>query len=344
MKRHCTATRPTPTNSRPAPSLKRSRRHSLSTRAWCTISSTPTITRRWRSAVSLLPTNTPRLLPPPRTPSTCPRTPIRCSDYGRNQSSPIQSRGRLLRRWRPRRGPGQPTPASRTCWISWNTHSCKWVRSNVGSWTGLAAVPARFALERQAWKEAAVLEPRGSQYPQAEAITYFARALGSARSGDLTAADRELGKLKELRAMLEKANQSYWAEQVEIQMLAASAWIAHAKGQEDEALKFMRAAADVEDNSEKHIAMENRLYPMRELLGDLLLEQQQPEQALNEYETSFQSTPNRLRGLYGAAKAALGVGQSEKAATYFSKLAELTKNSDSDRAEIREARAFTARQ
>src|SRR5260370_25133440 len=171
-------------------------------------------------------------------------------------------------------------------------------------YTRLAAVPARFALERQAWKEAAVLEPRGSQYPPAEAITYFARAMGSARSGDLAAADREVSKLKELRAMLENANQSYWAEQVEIQMLAASAWIAHAKGQEDEALKFMRAAADVEDNSGKHIAMANRLYPMRGLLGDLLLGQQQPAQALIEYETALQSTPNRLRGLYVAAKAA----------------------------------------
>src|SRR6266508_2607717 len=142
---------------------------------------------------------------------------------------------------------------------------------------------------------------------------------------------------QEQRAMQEKANQSYWAEQVEIQMLAASAWIAHAKGQEDEALKFMRAAADVEDNSEKHIAMENRLYPMRELLGDLLLEQQQPEQAVTEYESSLQSMPNRLRGLYGAAKAAEGARQPEKAATYFRKLAELTKDSDSDRVEIREA-------
>ena len=194
------------------------------------------------------------------------------------------------------------------------------------SYTALAAVPARFALERQAWKEAAELEPRGSQFPQAEAITYFARVIGSARSGDLAAADREVGKLKELRAALEKANQSYWAEQVEIQMLAASAWIAHAKGQKEEALKLMRAAADLEDNSEKHIAMENRLYPMRELLGDLLLEQLQFAQALTEYEVSLQSTPNRLRGLYGAGKAAQATGQSEKAATYFRKLAEVTKN------------------
>jgi tetratricopeptide (TPR) repeat protein len=214
----------------------------------------------------------------------------------------------------------------------------------LGSYTGLAAVPARFALERQAWKEAAALEPRGSQFPQAEAITHFARAMGSARSGDLTGADQELDKLKDLRAALEKANQTYWADQVEIQMLAASSWIAQAKGQKEEALKFMRAAADLEDNSEKHIAMENRLYPMREWLGDLLLEQQQPAQALTEYEASLQSTPNRLRGLYGAAKAADGAGQQEKASTYFHKLAELTKDADTDRVEIREAKASLAPQ
>jgi tetratricopeptide (TPR) repeat protein len=182
----------------------------------------------------------------------------------------------------------------------------------------------------------AVLEPRGSQFPQAGSITYFARAIGSARSGDLAAADREVDKLKELRAALERANQSYWAEQAEIQMLAASAWIAHAKGEKEEALKFMRAAADVEDKSEKHIAMENRLYPMRELLGDLLLEQQQPGPALTEYETSLESTPNRLRGLYGAAKAA---SQPEKATAYFRKLVELTKDADTDRVEVREAKA-----
>jgi len=211
------------------------------------------------------------------------------------------------------------------------------------SYTALAAVPARFALERQAWKEAAVLEPRGSQFPQAEAITHFARAIGSARSGDLAAAQQGVDKLKELRATLEKANQSYWAEQVEIQILAVSAWIAQAKGQKEEALKLMRAAADVEDNSEKHIAMENRLYPMRELLGDLLLEQQQLAQALMEYETALQSTPNRLRGLYGAAKAAEGARQPEKAAGYYRQLADLTKDADADRVEIREAKAFLTR-
>jgi hypothetical protein len=150
------------------------------------------------------------------------------------------------------------------------------------SYTALAAVPARFALERQAWKEAAELEPRGSKFPQAEAITHFARAMGSARSGDLAAAERDVDNLKVIRATLENASQSYWASQVEIQMFAASAWIAQAKGEKETALKLMRGAADLEDDSEKHIAMENRLYPMRELLGDLLLEQQRPEPALTE--------------------------------------------------------------
>jgi tetratricopeptide (TPR) repeat protein len=207
-------------------------------------------------------------------------------------------------------------------------------------YTGLAAVPARFALERQAWTEATRLEPRGSQFPQAEAITYFARAIGSARSGDVAAAEQAVAKLKELRSTLEKANQSYWAEQVEIQTLSALGWIAHAKERKDEALKFMRAAADLEDASEKHVAMENRLYPMRELLGDVLLAQGQPAQALKEYEASLESTPNRLRGLYGAAKAAEGVGKPDTATAYYRKLAELTKDADTDRQEIREAKAY----
>jgi len=209
-------------------------------------------------------------------------------------------------------------------------------------YTGLAAVPARFALERQAWKEAATLEPRDSQFPQAEAITYFARALGSARAGDIAAGEQGVAKLKELRATLEKVNQSCWAEQVEIQILCVSAWIAQAKGQSAEALKFMRAAADLEDGSEKHVAMENRLYPMRELVGDLLLVQQQPVQALKEYEASNEVTPNRLRGLYGAAKAAEASNQQDKARTYFRKLVELTNNADTERPEIREAKIFLA--
>jgi tetratricopeptide (TPR) repeat protein len=214
--------------------------------------------------------------------------------------------------------------------------------ANIGTYTGTIAPAARYYLERQDWKGAAQLQPYGSPYPAAEAITYFARAMGAAHNGDFAAAQQDIDKLKEQRAALEKANQSYWSGQVEIQILAAQAWLAQGRGDKEEALKFMRAAADLEDSSEKHVAMENRLYPMRELLGDMLMEQQSPALALQEYEASMKAMPNRLRGFYGAAKAAEASGNKEKAAGYFSRLAQLTRASDGDRAEIRESRQRVA--
>ena len=141
-----------------------------------------------------------------------------------------------------------------------------------------------------------------------------------------------------MRAGLQKANQSYWAEQVEVQVLAAQAWAALGSGDTLQALKFMRAAADLEDSSEKHVAMENRLYPMRELLADMLLQQGDAESALGEYETSMKHAPNRLRGFYGAARAATAVGDAKKTVEYMRSLAQLTRNADGERAEIRDAR------
>ncbi|PYM78504.1 MAG: hypothetical protein DME13_28990 [Candidatus Rokuibacteriota bacterium] len=178
----------------------------------------------------------------------------------------------------------------------------------------------------------------------AEAITHFARALGAARSGDIAAAQADIDTLKDLRGQLEKANQGYWAGQVEIQVLASQAWSAQGRGNRDEAMRLMRAAADLEDASEKHVAMENRLYPMRELLADLLMIHDQPKAALREYETSMKNAPMRLRGLYGAAKAADAVGDANKAREYFDKLARLTRNADSDRPELQEARRRVAAQ
>ena len=208
--------------------------------------------------------------------------------------------------------------------------------------TARAAVPARYMLERQDWKGAAQLQPLGTPFPAAEAITHFARAMGAARSGNLTAAQADVDKLKGLREGLEKAKQSYWAEQVEVQVLGAQAWVAKAQGNFVEALKFMRAAADLEDGSEKHVAMENRLYPMRELLADMLMELGAPSVALNEYEASMKNAPQRLRGYYGAAKAAEASGDKQKAAGYFSKFAQLTRTGDGDRAEIRESKQRVA--
>ena len=161
-----------------------------------------------------------------------------------------------------------------------------------------------------------------------------------ARSGDLAGAKREIQAMQELRTALEKSNQSYWADRTEEQMLAVSAWVAYAEGTRDQALKLMRAAADGEDGSVKHVAMENRLYPMRELLGELLLQMGQATAAQREFEATLKENPNRYRGLYGAARAAEMAGDRQKAAGYFEKLVALATKADTPRPEIARAKAF----
>jgi len=204
--------------------------------------------------------------------------------------------------------------------------------------TARAAVPARYMLERQDWKGAAELAVLNTPFPPADAITYFARAMGKARSGNPAGAQADIDKMIALRESLLKANQGYWAEQVEIQIIAARAWQAQARGDTDEAFKLMAAAANLEDSTEKHVAMENRLYPMRELFGDMLMIQAQPGAALMAYEQSMRAAPERLRGYYGAAKAAEASGDKAKATTYFRKLAHLTRNADGTRPELQEAK------
>lgn len=149
--------------------------------------------------------------------------------------------------------------------------------------------------------------------------------------------------MKDLRATLQRADQSYWADRTEEQMLAISAWIALKEGANDQALKLMRAAADSEDGSLKHVAMENRLSPFREQLGELLLEAGQPAAALHEFEVALKQTPNRFRAFWGAARAADGVGDRQKASEYFDKLLVLAKTADTERPEIREAKAYLRR-
>ena len=212
----------------------------------------------------------------------------------------------------------------------------------LGVHTAFAAIPARYALERSQWADARALRIRPA-YPAADAITYFARAMGAARSGDAAGARKEIEQLQSLRATLKQSQEAYWAEQVEIQRLAAEAWTALAAGKETEALELMRAAADLEDATEKHVAMENRLWPMRELLGELLLALKQPAEALKAFELSFKAAPNRFRGFYGAAKAAERLGNRAQAAQYYEKLVTLSSHADSDRTELAEAKAFLAR-
>jgi tetratricopeptide (TPR) repeat protein len=207
--------------------------------------------------------------------------------------------------------------------------------------TALAAVPARYMLERQDWLGATgLVVPALVTAPPAKAITHFARAIGAARAGDFAAAQADIDRLKEFSASLAKAGDVYWSGQVDVQILAAQAWLAHGQGSTAEAVKLMRAAADREDNSEKHVAMENRLYPIREFLADLLLEEGDAASALNEYEASMKNAPERVRGFYGAAKAAEAAGDKDEAAAYFRKLMRLAQDADGDRSEIREARKF----
>jgi tetratricopeptide (TPR) repeat protein len=211
------------------------------------------------------------------------------------------------------------------------------------NWTAKNAMPARYVLERGDWAGAAALAFKPSQYPQPDSLTRFTRGLGMARTGDVAGAKAEVEAIKGLRAALEKANQSYWADRSEEQMLAISAWVALKEGARDQALRLMRAAADGEDGSVKHVAMENRLYPLRELYAEMLLETGQSTAALSEFETALHQTPNRYRTFLGIARAANAAGDRQKASEYYGKLAELTKNADTERPESREAKEYLAR-
>ena len=213
---------------------------------------------------------------------------------------------------------------------------------NFVNFTAKNAMSARYMLERADWAGAAALPFTPTQYPQPDSLIRFTRGLGMARRGDLAGARAEIEAIKALRAALEKSNQSYWADRSEEQILAISAWIALKEGARDEAVKFMRAAADGEDGSVKHVAMENRLYPLRELYAELLLEMGQPAAALHEFETSLEQTPNRYRTFLGIARAANAAGDRHKASEYYGKLVNLAKNADTERPETQEAKAFLA--
>jgi tetratricopeptide (TPR) repeat protein len=211
---------------------------------------------------------------------------------------------------------------------------------NFVNFTAKAAMPARYVLERADWPGAAALPMTPTQYPMADSLIRFTRGLGMARTGNLAGAKEEIEAMKVLRATLQRADQTYWAERPDEQMLVISAWVAFKEGSRDQALQFMQAAADSEDGSLKHVAMENRLYPFRELLGELLLEMGQPAAALNEFATALKQTPNRYRAFWGAGRAADGAGDRQKASEYFGKLVNMTKNADTERQEIREAKAY----
>jgi tetratricopeptide (TPR) repeat protein len=214
----------------------------------------------------------------------------------------------------------------------------------LGGYTAKAVMPARHALERGDWKAAAALPVMTSTAPQADSLRRFARGIGMARSGDSAGAQGEVEAIKALGEKLQKAGQGYWASRSDEQVYAIAAWNALAAGDKAEARKLMKAAADGEDASVKHVAAENRLYPMRELYADLLLEAGEPKLALAEYEAAIASYPNRFRSLYGAALAANSSGDRAKAAGYLDRAVAISGKADTPRPELARAREVIARQ
>ena len=203
--------------------------------------------------------------------------------------------------------------------------------------------PARYAVERHSWTEAAALtiSPNtfpGGRWAWTEANLHFARALGLSHTGNPETARMEALKLASLRDALVQSNDNYWADQVDIQRETATAWITLAEGKRDDALTQMRSAAEHEDKTDKHNVTPGVILPARELLGEMLLELNQPAQAMAEFEATLRTAPNRFNALAGAARAAKLSGDNAKAKTYYAKLLSMCDQADGDRRELQDAR------
>lgn len=208
-----------------------------------------------------------------------------------------------------------------------------------------AVVPARLAVERHRWSDAAslVLPPDifpGGRYSSTEGDLYFAKALGAARAGDTGSARDTLQQMALLRDRLLQNNDKYSAALVDIQQESVLAWITLAEGKHESALRQMRSAADHEDATEKLPVTPGALVPARELLGEMLLETKQPAPALEAFEASLSVAPERFNSLYGAARAAQLFADHQKAAAYFAKLRANCPQTASTRAELAEATLF----
>jgi hypothetical protein len=205
-----------------------------------------------------------------------------------------------------------------------------------------AAAPARYVFERGDWKGAAKLNVAPNKFPQAMAISHFARAIGAARSGDVAAARTDAAKLVELRDQLRASKNDYWATQVDVQLQEANAWILYGDGKYDEALKAMAAAVDAEDKTEKAPVTPGPIVPARELYGSMLLDRGQAKEALAAFEATKAKEPNRFNGYAGAALAAQALGDKATAKDNYEKLLALTAGSTSDRPALAAARTFVA--
>jgi hypothetical protein len=202
----------------------------------------------------------------------------------------------------------------------------------------LAAIPARYALERRDWQQAEHLAVRETPFPFADAITWFARGLGAARLGHTAAANEASTAMKLIQERLLRANEPYWGRQVEIQALAVAAWSALATGDKEEALRLMESAAEMEDRTEKSVITPGPLSPARELMGEMLLAMNEPTKALEQFEATLEKEPGRFNSLYGAAHAAQLSGSRATSQKYFRELLRVCAHADKPaRSELKEA-------
>ncbi len=208
-----------------------------------------------------------------------------------------------------------------------------------------AAIPARCVLENKKWKEAAALQiPTANiswnQFPWQEAIIHFTRLLGAVHTGNFDEAKSELIKLNRLRDTLVKQKDSYKSKEVEIQIKAGEAWIQFESGNKTDGLNIMKLAADMEDSTEKHPVTPGEVLPARELLGDMLLQAKQNEDALNAYQMVLQKSPNRFNSLYGVVIASQKLDDKQKTVFYCKQLLTQADTVNSDRPEVVDVRSF----
>jgi tetratricopeptide (TPR) repeat protein len=203
----------------------------------------------------------------------------------------------------------------------------------------LTKFPALYALELHHWTEAAALTPAPGADGGDKAITYWARAIGAARAGKTEEARKNIAEMESIRKEMLKNKKKSWAQVIESDQKEAGAWVAHAEGKDEEAVKTLRELAEEEEST----GSEPEDIPAREMLADLLVETKHADQALTEYETDLKFNPNRFNGLYGAASAAEQAGKNEKASTYYAQLVKSCDGSNSDRPELGRAKALVAK-
>jgi tetratricopeptide (TPR) repeat protein len=211
-----------------------------------------------------------------------------------------------------------------------------------------AAIPARYLLENKMWKEAAGLETHPAdfpwdKFPWQKAIIHFARLMGSVHTGEMDSARVELGKLKSLHDAVAEQKDMYKANQIEIQIKAAEAWMLFKEGKNKEALDLMNTAADMEDATQKSPVTPGEVIPARELLADMLLQMGYAEKALEAYQEDLKRHSNRFNGLYGAGLAAEKSGDTRIAGFYYQQLSNIS-STHSTRSELVVARLFLKKQ